>query len=255
MVAADQGWSSGRFATYRGWQRHGCQVRRGEHGTHVVLWKPIERGDNDKTNGDADADADADSTGTRRALLARVFTVFATEQADGAERYVQPVEQRDEPDRLADAEAYFAAVGARVVVGGDRACYVPALDEIRLPALAQFDHASAFYSTAAHEHVHRTGHESRLARDLSGRFGDHAYAAEELIAELGAAFWCAQFGLEQATREDHATYLGDWVAILKADARAVATACSQAQRAVDHLNTAAGWRHGDTADRDGESAA
>jgi antirestriction protein ArdC len=253
MVAADQGWSSGRFATYRGWQRHGGQVRRGEHGTHVVLWKPIERADNGDTNG---GNGDADGIDTRRRLLARVFTVFAAEQADGAERYLQPAEQRDEPDRIADAEAYFAAVGARVVVGGDRACYVPALDEIRLPALTQFDHASAFYSTAAHEHVHRTGHESRLARDLSGRFGDHAYAAEELIAELGAAFWCAQFGLEQATREDHATYLADWVAILKTDARAVVTACSQAQRAVDHLNTAAGWQHSDdTTDRAGESAA
>lgn len=237
MVAAQNEWTSSRWATYRGWQRHGCQVRRGERGTHVVLWKPIERSDSSGNS----ADETNDAQGTRSALLARVFTVFAAEQTNGAERFVSPAEQRPEPDRLADAEAFFADVGARVVSGGDRACYVPALDEIRLPNLNQFDRASDYYSTAAHEHVHWTGHESRLARDLTGRFGDHAYGAEELVAELGAAYWCAQFGLDQATRQDHATYLGDWLAILRADSRALVAACSQAQRAVDHLNTTAGW--------------
>jgi antirestriction protein ArdC len=80
-----------------------------------------------------------------------------------------------------------------------------------------------------------------LNRDLSGRFGDHAYGAEELIAELSAAFWCAQFGLEQATRHDHAAYLGDWLTPLRADTRALVAACGHAQRAVDHLNHSAGW--------------
>ena len=73
------------------------------------------------------------------------------------------------------------------------------------------------------------------------RFGDHAYGAEELIAELGAAFWCAQFGLEQATRPDHAAYLGDWLALLRLDSRALVAACGHAQRVVDYLNTLAGW--------------
>ena len=58
---------------------------------------------------------------------------------------------------------------------------------------------------------------------------------------MGAAFWCAQFGLEQATRDDHAAYLGDWLALLSADSRALVSACSHAQRAIDHLNQAAGW--------------
>ena len=147
----------------------------------------------------------------------------------------------DEPARLADAEDYFERVAATVIYGGDVACYVPALDVIRLPELARFDRPADFYSTAAHEHVHWTGHRSRLDRDLSGRFGDRAYGAEELIAELGAAFWCAQFRLEQATRADHAAYLGDWLAILRQDARALVAACGQAQRAIDYLNTAAGW--------------
>ena len=124
---------------------------------------------------------------------------------------------------------------------GDRACYVPALDRIHLPERGQFDSPAAYYTTAAHEHTHWTGHPSRLARDLSGRFGSDAYGAEELVAELGAAFWSAQFGLEQATRQDHAAYLGDWLRILRADPRAIVAACGHAQRAVDLLNKLASW--------------
>jgi antirestriction protein ArdC len=107
--------------------------------------------------------------------------------------------------------------------------------------LAQFERASDFYSTSTHEHTHWTGHADRVGRDLSGRFGDRAYGAEELVAELGAAFWCAQFGIDQATRTDHAAYLADWLTILAADSRALVAACGHAQRAVDFLNIAAGW--------------
>ena len=241
MTAADRGWTSSTWATYKAWQRHGNQVRRGERGTQVILWKPTEC--HESTD-------DGDAT-VRRSLIARAFTVFAAEQVEGADRYTTtPNETMPEDRRIADAEAYFTAIGADVVQGGDRACYTPALDRIHLPHIDQFDEPSIYYSTAAHEHAHWTGHQDRLNRNLSGRFGDHAYGAEELIAELGAAFWCAQFGLEQATRQDHAAYLGDWLAMLRLDSRALVAACGHAQRAVDHLNLAAGWI--DVADEDPE---
>ncbi|MEZ5220322.1 MAG: zincin-like metallopeptidase domain-containing protein [Ilumatobacteraceae bacterium] len=228
MVAADRGWTAGTWATYKTWAKHGCQVRRGERGTHIVLWKPTERLDPD------------DNDTTKRSLLARSFVVFAAEQVDGADRFIAP-DERTTATRLEDADAYFATIGADIVHGGPQASYSPALDRIRLPHLDQFDRPANYYSTAAHEHTHWTGHASRLARNLTGRFGDRSYGAEELVAELGAAFWCAQFGLEQATRSDHAAYLGDWLAILSADPRALLAACSHAQRAVDHLNQAARW--------------
>jgi antirestriction protein ArdC len=234
MAAAERGWC-GVFATYRGWQRHGAQVRRGEQGTTVVLWKPLEPRHESAVD-EAGEDAD-DGMPAGRRLLARTFTVFALEQADGATPPVAPAGAAG--DRIGDADAFFARVGADVRLGGDRACYVPALDVICLPPLERFKRLADFYSTTAHEHVHWTGHPSRLARDLSGRFGDRAYGAEELVAELGAAFWCAQFGLHQATRTDHAAYLGDWLAILRADTRALVAACGHAQRAVDHLHTLA----------------
>lgn len=233
MTATDRGWSS-TWATYRGWQRNDCQVRKGEHGTQVVLWKPIEN----KTDDEERA----------WSMFARAFTVFNAEQVDRGERFTEPAPDRPKVERIADADDYFARIGADVKIGGDQACYVPALDQIRLPHLDQFEQPEHYYSATAHEHAHWTGHASRLDRDLSGRFGDRAYGAEELVAELSAAFWSAQCGIDQATRQDHAAYLGDWLAILQTDPRALVSVCSRAQKAVDYLNDQAGWTSGDVTD-------
>ena len=100
--------------------------------------------------------------------------------------------------------------------------------------------AAHYYATRAHETIHWTGHTDRLDRDLTGRFGEDAYAAEELVAELGAAMWCAQTGLTTITRADHAAYLAGWLRILRSDARALVTVASRAQAAVDWLNTHTG---------------
>lgn len=233
MVAAAHDWTSGVWATYRGWQRHSAQVRRGQRATQVVLWKQTRPGDTD--------DADDDQT-RRPRLFARAYAVFAAEQVDGAAdilaRRQRPT--RDAPERLAAAETYFAAVGAHVDHGGNRAYYQPATDEIHVPDLDRFDQAPNYYATLAHEHAHWTGHPSRLARDLTGRFGDDSYAAEELVAELAAAMWCAQHGISAVTRPDHAAYLAGWLRILRTNTRALVTASSKAQSAVDHLNTLAG---------------
>jgi antirestriction protein ArdC len=84
-----------------------------------------------------------------------------------------------------------------------------------------------------HELGHATGHKSRLDRDLRCRFGEKAYAAEELIAELCAAFLCAEFSLDGELR--HAGYIQSWIGLLKTDCRAFFTACSKAQAAADYL--------------------
>ena len=116
------------------------------------------------------------------------------------------------------------------------ACYVPARDEIRMPHFAQFTSAVAYYSTLGHECCHWAGHPSRLNRDLTGRFGSAAYAVEELVAELGAAFLCGTLGLAVEPRTDHAQYIATWLHVLKTDARAVWTAASKAQAAVDWIH-------------------
>lgn len=237
LIGASLGYESGIYSTYRSLQRHGAQVRRGERGHAVILWKPV-------TTAAPSDDAAAATTGHRR-LVARTFTVFAAEQTDGADRLVARFadrrSSRDTPERLAAADAYFAAAGLQIIEGGDRAFYQPAADTIHVPALAQFHSAPLHAGTTAHEACHATGHESRIDRDLTGRFGSDAYAAEELVAELGAAMWCAQMGISAATRPDHAAYISSWLRILGADARALVTVANKAQAAVDWLNSAAGY--------------
>jgi antirestriction protein ArdC len=241
LVAAEADRTSGVWATYRGWQRHGGQVRRGEKGTSVALWKPVT-----KESGGEEAEEEVGGDRGRRFLLARTYVVFAAEQVDGAEPLVARLSagrpERDTPERIDGADAYFDAIGARREHGGNRACYRPGTDTIHLPELAQFVSAPAYYATAAHEHGHWTGHTTRLDRDMSGRFGSNAYAAEELVAEMASAMWCAQMAITPADRsEDHAAYLAGWLDVLHADARALVTVASRAQAAVDFLNEAAGY--------------
>jgi antirestriction protein ArdC len=215
MVAVARGWS-GHWATYKQWRSMDAQVRRGERATHGVKWSPV----------------DDRATGERR-LVPYCFAVFNSDQVDNWEA-PSPVE-RDTPERIAEAETFFAALGADVRHGGNRAAYTPAGDYIVLPALEQFDRSSDYYATSAHEHAHWSGHDTRLGRDLSGRFGTNAYAAEELVAELSAAFTCARLGISTVPRPDHASYLASWLRVLRADASALFHAASKAQAASDFL--------------------
>jgi antirestriction protein ArdC len=141
------------------------------------------------------------------------------------------VRNTDTRDELADA--FLHSTGADIREGHGEACYIPSRDFISMPAFAGFKGADHFYNVAFHELTHWSGHKSRLDRDLKNRFGSRNYAAEELIAELGAAFLCAEFGFDGDVR--NAGYIAKWIELLKADKRAFFTACSQASKATDYL--------------------
>ncbi|MGI9071168.1 MAG: zincin-like metallopeptidase domain-containing protein [Bryobacteraceae bacterium] len=119
--------------------------------------------------------------------------------------------------------------------GGSRAFYSPAEDYIQMPPFAAFKKADYRYSVLAHEVTHWTGAARRLNRDLAPRFQKEAYAAEELIAELGSAFVCAELNLEIEPRQDHAPYIQSWLNVLRNDKRAIFTAAAKAQQAIDWL--------------------
>lgn len=223
-TALHNGWEGPWWATYKQWDELGAQVRKGEKSTRLIFWKFLDKADEDGK--------------VRRIPFANVFNVFHAAQIEGWE--APAVEERDTPDQIASAESFFAAVGADVRIGGDRAYYVPASDYIAVPALAQFDDAAAYYATLGHEHAHWTGHKNRIGRELSGRFGSESYAAEELVAELAAAFLCATLGLSPTPRPDHAAYLANWLKVLRNDSKALWKAASLAQEAHDHLCKAAG---------------
>lgn len=122
-------------------------------------------------------------------------------------------------------------IGVTVKFGGDKAAYYRGLDLIKLPLASDFVNEQALFAVFAHELIHSTGHKSRLARTFGERFGDADYAKEELVAELGAAMLCAQYGIDSEI-EGHAGYLADWLTVLKSDKRFIFKASSAAAKAV-----------------------
>lgn len=226
--AARRGFGGRVWMTYRQAAALGGQVRRGEHGATVVY---AHRG--------ARSQAEDEADGARRPIrFLKAYAVFNLDQIDGLEA-PGPAEPDilTEEQRVARAEAFFAATGAAVRHGGDQACYLRDEDLIRLPPFGRFADAQAYYATLAHECMHWTGHPRRLDRDLGRRrFGDEGYAREELVAELGAAFLCADLGLELTPRDDHAAYIDGWLDVLSRDSRWIFSAAAHAQRATDYLH-------------------
>lgn len=222
------------YATYRQWASLDAQVRRGEKAAQVIRWVTATK----KT----DAGSDGAEPVEGRRLVPVVFSVFNAAQIDG---WTPPTAATPGIDVDTKAVRFISAAGADIVHGHNHAAYLPAADRIELPAVDQFHSTEALYSTTLHELVHWTGHHSRLNRDLTGRFGDNAYAAEELIAELGAAIACASLGIGPEPRADHAHYLAHWLRILNADPKALFATTSKAQAAVDHL---AGYQATDEAE-------
>ncbi|MDP3674311.1 MAG: zincin-like metallopeptidase domain-containing protein [Novosphingobium sp.] len=220
------GFAEGVWGTYRQWQAEGAQVRKGEHGSTVVLWKPFERGD-------ARDDGEQEDRG-RRGVYARCFTVFNAAQVDGYES--EPVPQIDEATRYAHADSFVANLGIDCEFGGDRAFYSPHIDRVQMPHFRQFKDALSFYGTLLHEHGHASGARHRLNRDLTGSFGSATYAAEEICVEILSGFLLADLGLAYHPRADHAAYVASWLKALRGDPRAIFTAASKAQLAADWMH-------------------
>lgn len=223
------GYESATWGTFNQWSSLGHRVRKGEKASLAVFWKPIADGEASEEDDDA-----AEQSNERRWIL-RSYLVFNAAQIDGYTTPELPVQS--ELERIEHADQFFAALGADVRHGGNRAFYNPSSDHIQLPPFHAFVDPIAYYATRGHEHIHWSGAEQRLHRDLSGRFGSKSYAAEELIAELGAAFLAADLNLTLEPRPDHAAYIQTWLSLLKEDHRAIFTAATHAQRALDYLHS------------------
>lgn len=244
------------WATFKQWLELEAPVRKGEKGSLIVKygeWTP-------KTDQSAvgsepprsaqNHDASEDGEGAKR-LFAKAAYVFNIDQVDIApdlRAKLIPVE-KPRPDltiRIAHVDRFIAATRAEFREGGQRAFYRHRGlngdgDFIQMPPRALFTGTAtstpteSYESTRLHELTHWSGAEHRLDRKFGERFGDHAYAFEELVAELGAAFLCANLEITNAPRPDHAQYIAGWIAALKGDTKAIFTAASLATRAVDYL--------------------
>lgn len=221
-----EGYPSQSWLTFKQAQAAGGCVRKGERGTGVVF------ADRFVPKGEAERAAREEDDARAIPFLKR-FTVFNVAQCEGL-RPGLAADPAPLPEReiFPVAEAVIAASGADFRIGGSQAFYVPALDYVQVPPQPAFFHQIDYYRTALHELTHWTGHPSRLARDFGGR-GSDRYAREELAAEMGSAFLCAALGIVPTVR--HADYLASWLAVLRADNRAIFRAAGAASKAADYL--------------------
>ena len=220
------GYEENTWLTYRQAQEFGGQVRKGEKGALVVKYgtfAPKEREDDDD----------------RGIPYLKGYTVFNVEQIeDLSQEFYRPTEELPtaQVPHLEAVETFVRNTGAVITYGGTTACFRPTPGDILLPERARFVDEVHLYSTLLHEMSHWSGAMHRLNRDLTGRFGSESYAVEELVAELSASFLCADLGVAHDPRGNTASYLENWLKVLKNDKRAIVSAAAKAQAAAEYLH-------------------
>lgn len=219
LSAEKHGYTSNRWLTYKQAQEAGGNVKKGEKSTSICYAATYEK-ENDKGEKDF-------------IPFLKAYAVFALEQCEGLDHLIEKPKALNPEQRDADCDAFLVATSADIRHGEGRAYYNQKGDFIMLPPFDTFTSSNGYYATALHELVHWSGSEPRCNRQFGKRFGDKAYAAEELVAELGAAFLCAEFGYDAVTQ--HAAYIQNWIELLKDDAKAFITAASKASAAVEYL--------------------
>eukprot|EP01037_Dinobryon_pediforme_P006260 gene6260-6331_t len=233
IASEANGYNSSHWATFKQWQDMGHIVRRGEKGTPIVFYKKLVLASNDAES--------CEASDERTIPFARASWVFNAAQVEGA-----ALDDRDGPttphfDVITNVENTIRATGANIAYGGSRAFYHRLEDRIQIPMAADFigtptsTAQESYYSAILHELAHWTGAEHRLNRVKGKRFADRAYAFEEIIAELAAAFACCRLGVTTSPRADHAAYIADYLKILRNDKTAVFTAAAAASAATDYV--------------------
>jgi antirestriction protein ArdC len=227
-AALEAGFSSPHWMTFKQAQELGAYVRKGERGNPVVYANTMTK-----------TEEGADGAEERTIPFLKTYSVFNAEQIEGlpSHYYAKPEPVIDSAQRIEHAERFFAETCADIRHGGGRAFYCGGSDHVQMPPFECFRSPENYYATLAHELTHWTKHKSRLDREFGRKkWGDEGYAREELVAELGAAFLCADLALTPEAGADHAAYIQSWLKVLKDDKRAVFSAAAHAQRAADFLN-------------------
>lgn len=225
-----KGYSCPFWLTFQQAKQLGGHIKKGEHGSLVVYASTFTKKEQSE---------DGQETKEEIPFL-KEYTVFNAEQCEGLPQpfYTPAVVPTPGIEPIAKGTEFFSNTHADIRDGGNRAYYALEADYIQLPPVIAFTDAESHAATLAHEMTHWTRHPSRLNRDFGRkRWGDEGYAMEELVAELGAAFLCADLGITAEVRDDHAAYLGCWLKVLKSDKRAIFSAASHASKAVDFLHS------------------
>ena len=226
-----RGFSSSIWMTFKQALEAGAAVRKGETGSTVVFASRFTKSEADGNGGAVD----------REIPFLKAYSVFNIEQIDGLpdDFHDRPMPNLDPVGRIDAVDQFFRNTGAIIRHGGNQAYYAPGSDFIQMPPLQAFKDAASYYATLSHEVTHWTSPKDRVGRDLSRYSKDRSERArEELIAELGSCFLCADLGIvpELEPRPDHAAYLQSWLSVLADDKRAIFQAAAHAQRAISFLH-------------------
>jgi len=228
ITAAVRGYNSPFWLTFGQIKKVGGKIKKGEKATKIVKWGALKIKDKD--------------TGEVKDEIWRpvkYFKIFNVDQCEGIEVPKQEIETLDfQPlERCEDIiQGYEDA--PNIGEGGDRACYIPSLDVIKMPNKTTFKSVETFYATLFHELAHSTGSAKRLNRvgvTDPIRFGSHNYSKEELVAEFTSALLCAHAGIEKETRKNSAAYVKGWCKYLKEKGKEIFSAASQAEKAFDYI--------------------
>lgn len=225
-----QGYSCPFWLTFQQAKEFGGHVKKGQHGSPVVYASTFKKKDQNENGDEVEADIP----------FLKEYTVFNAEQCEGLPQHFFTLAQQpaEKIERIERADTFFANTKADIRTGGNQAYYASTLDYVQMPPLEAFRDAESHAATLAHELTHWTKHQSRLNREFGRkRWGDEGYAIEELVAELGAAFLCADLNITPDIRDDHAAYIGHWLKILKDDKRAIFSAASHASKAAEYLHS------------------
>jgi antirestriction protein ArdC len=221
--AEAKGYTTPKWLTCKQATEAGGQVRKGEKGSQITFLGRLVKED--------------EKTGRERAIpFLKAYTVFNVDQCDGLDHVRDDAPKIINPgsrDELADE--FMRSTGASIRHRESRAYYASKGDYVNLPMFEAFKGAEEYYSTAFHELMHWTGAEHRLNRTFGKRFGDATYSAEELVAELGSAFLCAEFGFDNSTLDNSAAYIDHWRRFLTEHEKAFVEAASKASRAVEFM--------------------
>ena len=216
--------------TFRQAEELGAHVRKGERGAVSVYYSSFKKTETNIVTG---------QESEKNIRFLRHYIVFNADQIDGLPAYFYappPIETPISPsERQAAIDAFVSPIPADVRHGGNEAFFSPTFDYIQMPSPSAFRSMDHYASTRLHETVHWSGHASRLGRKFGKRFGDKAYAFEELVAEIGAGLACAEIGLPNELHDNHASYVAHWLGILRADKTAIIHAASKAEHAYNYL--------------------
>ncbi len=226
------GYSSRYWMTARQAEALGGSVRPHQTGTISVFASSFRKRETHPETG-------LDTQRTIRFL--RHYLVFNADQINGIPNYFHAGQKPEAvvtpSERQSAIDAFLAAIPADVRHGGREAYYSPELDYIQLPKPRSFQSMDFYASTRCHETLHWSGHGTRLARKFGKRFGDKAYAFEELVATVGEGFCCAHLGLPGVLHDCHASYVKHWLSILRGDKTAIIHAAAKAEQAFAFLKS------------------